>query len=280
MTDRHPRMSLGVSQKRATPSGGFITSPVPSKLRNGRRTQDDVASRTRGGSRLFSTTESVVGNHRGSVATELTAQGQQALVGRNGLARGAVLGKDKVHTILATGDIPAEVWNILHAFGKYLCPPSFSPTPSIDKRPWGADTSEDVTTTRAFVDPAIGWTALTTSSSTYVWNHAKRTTSASPTCYTFPHDKAATSRRRSPSSPFTALVSHANTSTTGNEPGLVLVYPTTGTVVFWDRVGMGLMGGAAKGKGKGRVETGVELGKGEVVVGLEKLDVSLARLAR
>jgi hypothetical protein len=38
---------------------------------------------------------------------------------------------------------------------------------------------------------------------------------------------------------------------------------------------MGLMGGAAKSKGKGRVELGVELGKGEVVNGLERLEVSL-----
>lgn len=198
-------------------------------------------------------TESVVRNRRGSVGTDFTARGHQSAAAvRNGLARGAVLGKDKVHTVLATGDVPAEVWNALQSF----------------------DASEDISTTRAFVDPIIGWTALTTSSSTYVWNHAKRTTSASPTCYTFPYDKD--SSRRSPASsalpPFTALVSHANTSTTGSEPGLLLVYSTSGTVVFWDRVGMGLMGGAAKSKGKGRVELGVELGKGEVVNGLERLE--------
>ncbi|KAJ9125403.1 hypothetical protein QFC22_000363 [Naganishia vaughanmartiniae] len=257
MSDQHSRMSLGMPQKRAAPSGGFPASPVPSKLRNtprtGRRAQNNIDVRS-GGSRLFSMTESVGTNRRASVATDHTARGQQAAAaaaaGRNGLARGAVLGKDKVHSVLATGDVPVEVWNALQSF---------------------ADAEEDITTTSAFVDPLIGWTALTTSSSTYVWNHAKRTTSASPTCYTFPHDKP--SRRSSSGGvPLTALVSHANTSTTGNEPGLLLVYPTSGIVVFWDRVGMGLMGGAAKGKGKGRAEISVELGKGEVVNGLEKLE--------
>jgi hypothetical protein len=42
---------------------------------------------------------------------------------------------------------------------------------------------------------------------------------------------------------------------------------------------MGLMGGAAKSKGKGRVELGVKLGKGEVVNGLERLEVSLVNRA-
>lgn len=121
MPDQYLGMSRGASQKRATPSGGFLASPVPSKLRDntprtGRRAHHDDG---RAGSRLFSMTESVVRNRRGSVGTDFTARGHQSAAAvRNGLARGAVLGKDKVHTVLATGDVPAEVWNALQSFGE------------------------------------------------------------------------------------------------------------------------------------------------------------------
>ncbi|KAJ9107853.1 hypothetical protein QFC19_002759 [Naganishia cerealis] len=249
-TSRTPnRRSL--AHKRPTPSGGFPASPVPSKLRHtsrvGTKNHDDgvastVAARTRGGSRLLSMPESAVADRHasigyGSVTTEYAAKGQTATV-KYGLTRGAVLGKDRVHRVLATGDVPVDVWNAMQSF-----------------------------------EPSIGWAVLTTTTTTYVWNYAKRTASASPTCYTFPHGKPS---RRAPLAPFTALVSHTNTSTTGNEPGLLLVYPASGKISFWDRVGMGLLttGGTNGSASKGKAEVGVELANGEVVTGLTKIETS------
>lgn len=133
-----------------------------------------------------------------------------------------------------------------------------------------SDAIKDAPLTRAYIDPSIGWAMLSTATTTYVWNHAKRTSSASPTCYTFPHTK--TSRRAVP--PLTALVQHGHASA-GSEPGVLFVYPATGKISCWDRVAMVLANTASKGAVKGRIEVGVELADEEVINGLTKLEVRL-----
>lgn len=137
------------------------------------------------------------------------------------------------------------------------------------------DADKDASTTKANIDPTIGWAVLSTPTATYAWNHAKRTASASPTCYTFPHDKA--SRRAIP--PLTALVPQGHASAVGSEPGLLFVYPSTGRIVCWDRVGMVLANTASRAGAKGRIEAGVELADGEVITTLTSIEVSQPRLA-
>jgi hypothetical protein len=51
----------------------------------------------------------------GSVTSEFAARHQ---VPRYGLARGAVLAKDQVYKVFATGDIPVDVWNVMQSFGE------------------------------------------------------------------------------------------------------------------------------------------------------------------
>jgi hypothetical protein len=137
------------------------------------------------------------------------------------------------------------------------------------------DADKDASTIKANIDPTIGWAVLSTPTTTYAWNHAKRTASASPTCYTFPHEKA--SRRAIP--PMTALVPQGHASAVGSEPGLMFVYPSTGRIVCWDRVGMVLANTASKAGAKGRIEAGVELAEGEVITSLTSIEVGQPRRA-
>lgn len=55
----------------------------------------------------------------GSVTSEFPTRHQ---VPRYGLARGAVLAKDQVYKVFATGDIPVDVWNVIQSFGESLRP--------------------------------------------------------------------------------------------------------------------------------------------------------------
>ncbi|GHJ85452.1 hypothetical protein NliqN6_1854 [Naganishia liquefaciens] len=269
-----PRRSLAV--KRSAPSDGFQASPVPSKLRNVRgiprqsiadskslaaAASSTIARRTRRGSRFASVTTasgafeddgSFLYERHGSVGLG-SDYGARHQAPKHGLRRGTVLAKDQVFKASATGDTPVDVWNLMQSF----------------------DANKDVSTTIAYIDPIVGWALLSTLTATYVWNHSKRTASASPTCYTFSHDKS--SRRTK--LPFTALVPHGHGSAGGSEPGLLFVYPSTGRIVCWDRVGMVLANAAARAGAKGRVEAGVELADGEVVTTLTSVERDLFLLS-
>lgn len=131
--------------KRSAPSDGFPASPVPSKLRNPRggtprqsiaqpaspavaKLGSTIGRRTRGGSRLTSVastngyTDGLPYDRHGSVGlgsvtSDFAPRYQHAP--RHGLARGAVLAKDQVYKVFATGDVPVDVWNVLQAFSEF-----------------------------------------------------------------------------------------------------------------------------------------------------------------
>lgn len=136
-----PRRSLAV--KRSAPSDGFQASPVPSKFRNVRgiprqtvgqpgsltvTAGSTVARQTRRGSRFASVTtasgvyeddESLPYERHGSVGlgSIVSEYGTRHQAPKHGLRRGAVLAKDQIYKVSATGDVPADVWNLMQSFG-------------------------------------------------------------------------------------------------------------------------------------------------------------------
>jgi hypothetical protein len=123
--------------KRSAPSDGFQASPVPSKLRNvrgiprqsvgqsGSTTGTAAARHTRRGSRFGSVTtayeddESFLYERHGSVGLGSVASeyGTRHQAPKYGLRRGAVLARDQIYKVSATGDIPVDVWNLMQSFG-------------------------------------------------------------------------------------------------------------------------------------------------------------------
>lgn len=136
-----PKRSMAV--KRSAPSDGFQASPVPSKLRNvrgiprqsvgqsGSTTGTAVARQTRRGSRFGSLTtasvaygddDSFVYERHGSVGLGSVASeyGTRHQAPKYGLRRGAVLARDQIYKVSATGDIPVDVWHLMQSFGAFL----------------------------------------------------------------------------------------------------------------------------------------------------------------
>jgi hypothetical protein len=126
--------------KRSAPSDGFQASPVPSKLRNvrgiprqsvgqpGSTNGTAVARHTRRGSRFgslatasatYEDDESFLYERHGSVGLGSVASeyGTRHQAPKYGLRRGAVLARDQIYKVSATGDIPVDVWNLMQSFG-------------------------------------------------------------------------------------------------------------------------------------------------------------------